>query len=238
MGFFERPDPRLALSADPPPSAAVLRALKRHALALAIACCAIAFAYATNVAVGLRDAAATRGALSVSGLYAPVTIARDRRDVPHIVARNEHDLFFAQGYAEGSDRLFQLDVTRRYAYGRLAEVLGPKALAIDETQRAVDIGGIAERQLRALSSTDRAELAAFSDGINAALATQPLPVEFRMLLYRPAPWTPKDSVAVSVLASLALADPGTTSSRATPSGGFTVRAASTRSSRFPMHATT
>lgn len=206
MGFFEKPDPRLIESADPAPAAAVGRAFKRQAIALALCLAALLCAYAVNIAVGLRAAATTRGTLAARGLYAPVTIVRDRRDVPHINAGNEHDLFFAQGYVEGSDRLFQLDLSRRYAYGTLAEVLGPKALPYDEEQRAVDIDAIARRQLRALAPSDRAALAAYSDGVNAAAATQPLPVEFRMLLYRPVPWTPKDSLAVSIVASLQLAD--------------------------------
>ncbi len=166
----------------------------------------IAGLYAVNVALGMREAAATRGSIVAAGLYDRVTIVRDGRDVPHIRAANAHDLYFAQGYVEGSDRLFQLDVTRRFAYGRLAEVLGPKALPYDEEERAVDIDAIAQRQLRALAPGDRAALAAFSDGVNTAASTQPLPVEFRILLYRPAPWRPKDSLAVSIVASLELAD--------------------------------
>ncbi len=206
MGFFERPDPRLAQSADPTPIAAVAGALKRHAFGLLVCLVAVATLYTANVAAGLHAAAAARGSVVAAGLYAPVTIVRDRRDIPHIRAANEHDLFFSQGYVQGSDRLFQLDLSRRYAYGRLAEVLGAKALPYDRVQRAVDIDGIARRQLVALAPRDRAALVAFSDGVNAAAATQPLPVEFRMLLYRPAPWTPKDSLAVAIVASLELAD--------------------------------
>jgi penicillin amidase len=206
MGFFEPPDPRTILSADPTPIAAILGALKRHAVALALGCVALAGAYAANVEIGLHVRAVTRGVIVVRGLDDAVTIARDRRDIPHIFARNAHDLFFAEGYVQASDRLFQLDLTRRYAYGRLAEILGAKALPFDMAQRAVDIDGIARRQLRALSPSDRAAIVAFSDGINAAAATQPLPLEFRMLLYRPSRWTPKDSLAVSIVASLELAD--------------------------------
>jgi penicillin amidase len=167
---------------------------------------AIAGAYAATVEVGLHSSAVTRGSIVAKGLYAPVTIVRDGRDIPHIRAANEHDLYFAQGYAQGSDRLFQLDLSRRYAYGRLAEVFGAKALALDEAQRAVDIDGIAGRQLRALAPRDRDAIVAFSQGVNAAAASQPLPLEFRMLLYQPAPWTPKDSLAVSIVVSLELAD--------------------------------
>ena len=206
MGFFERPDPRLIRSADPSPPAAVAGALKRDALAFAVCLLAIAGAYAATVYAGLHATAVTRGTIVARGLYAPVSIVRDRRDIPHIKAGNEHDLYFAEGYAQGSDRLFQLDLSRRYAYGRLAEIFGAKALALDKAQRAVDINGIADRQLGALARDDRAALVAFSEGVNAAAASQPLPVEFRMLLYRPAPWTPKDSLAVSIVVSLELAD--------------------------------
>jgi penicillin amidase len=206
VGFFERPDPRVAQSADPTPPAAVVAALKRHVLAFAICFVASAGAYAANVESGLHPTAVTRGSIVATGLEAPVTIERDGRDIPHIQAANEHDLYFAEGYVQGSDRLFQLDLSRRYAYGRLAEVFGAKALALDRVQRAVDINGIAERQLRAMAPHDRDAIAAFSEGVNAAAATQSLPVEFRMLLYQPAPWTPKDSLAVSIVVSLELAD--------------------------------
>ncbi|MBV9056731.1 MAG: penicillin acylase family protein, partial [Candidatus Eremiobacteraeota bacterium] len=141
--FFERPDPRLIESADPSPAAAVVAALRRHALAAALCASALACAYAISLEIGLHARSATSGVLIVGGLYDRVAIVRDRRDVPHISARNEHDLFFAEGFVQGSDRLFQLDLTRRYAYGRLAEVLGAKALAIDRVQRAADIAGIA-----------------------------------------------------------------------------------------------
>ncbi|MBV8067925.1 MAG: penicillin acylase family protein, partial [Candidatus Eremiobacteraeota bacterium] len=206
MGFFERPDPRLAQSADPAPSAAIARALKRQGLALLVCFVAIAALYAIDVGIGLRESAATQGSFYIAGLHSPVTIVRDERDVPHIRAADEHDLYFAQGYVEGSDRLFQLDLSRRYAYGRLAEVLGPKALPYDKAQRAVNIDGIARRQLDALAPRDRSALLAFSDGVNAAAETQPLPVEFRILIYRPAAWSVKDSLAVSIVASLELAD--------------------------------
>ena len=205
VGFFERPDPRLLASADRTPLAAVAGALKRDAFAFGLCCVAIAALYAADVERGLHSHPIANGTLALAGLHSRVTIFRDARDVPHIEARNDRDLYFSEGYVQGSDRLFQLDLTRRYAYGRLAEVLGRKALALDQEQRAVDIDGIASRQLRALAPEDRRALAAFAEGVNAAAATQPLPVEFRMLLYRPSPWTPKDSVAVSVVASLELA---------------------------------
>jgi penicillin amidase len=69
--------------------------------------------------------------LAVSGLHAPVEILRDRWGVAHIYARDEHDLFFAQGYNIARDRLFQLELWRRQATGTLAEIQGKSALPRD-----------------------------------------------------------------------------------------------------------
>ncbi|HEY5425843.1 MAG TPA: penicillin acylase family protein, partial [Candidatus Tumulicola sp.] len=122
------------------------------------------------------------------------------------MAGSQADLFFAQGFVEGSDRLFQMELTRRYALGTLAEVLGPRALHLDEEQRYFDVRDIAARQWRSLGKRERAALTSFSAGVNAAMRRQPLPVEFRLLLYRPQPWKPQDSLAVSLAVSIALAD--------------------------------
>ena len=62
--------------------------------------------------------------LALAGIGEPVRVVRDRWGVPHIYARNEHDLFFAQGFVQAQDRLFQMDLWRRSVQGRLSEVLG------------------------------------------------------------------------------------------------------------------
>src|SRR5215471_14188581 len=64
------------------------------------------------------------GTLSVDGLWQSVNIVRDRWSIPHVTAQNEHDLFFAQGFVQAQDRLFQMDLWRRSSQGRLSEVLG------------------------------------------------------------------------------------------------------------------
>ncbi|HEY3676349.1 MAG TPA: penicillin acylase family protein [Candidatus Tumulicola sp.] len=204
--MFERPDPRLAQSADPSPIAALVRTIGRHAVALALCFVAVVAAYAWNVGSALHQAGSASGIVRLRGPSDNVTIVRDERDVPHVSARTDADAFFGEGYAQGTDRLFQLDLTRRYAYGTLSQIVGAKALSMDIAQRAVDIAGIADRQWRSAPPSVRAALVAFSAGINAAAQHQPLPVEFRLLLYRPAPWTPQDSLAVSVVASLELSD--------------------------------
>ena len=159
------------------------------------------------VAAGLRAASQISGTVRVRDLRHDVRVARDDRDIPHIYAASWHDLMFAQGYAEASDRLFQMDLVRRYVYGNLSEVLGPGALSADEKARIPDIRRIVARQWAHMNGHERDTLIAFSQGVNAAMRREPLPVEFHMLLYRPSPWKPQDSLAAGMAIALDLIDP-------------------------------
>jgi penicillin G amidase len=159
-----------------------------------------------NVVAGMHTHARYVGAISGLQLRAPVAILRDDRGVPHVIALNDHDLFFGQGYVEASDRLFQMDTLRRFTLGELAEVFGSAALKSDEEQRAVPVRTICEAQWRRLDASSRSILTAFSAGVNAAMIREPLPVEFRLLAYRPRPWTPLDSLAVGMAEVLDLID--------------------------------
>ncbi len=206
MSFFVAKDARWFECRDPSASAAVLVRLRRHAAVMVAFLAAATVWYAANVAIGAVSIARTDGTIVTPGVLRTATIARDGRGVPHIAAATLHDLFFAQGFAEASDRLFQMDLARRYAYGRLSEVFGARALPRDEEMRAIDIAGIAHRQWLAADPTTRRALDAFSAGANAAIRTQPLPVEFRMLLYHPRAWAPEDSIAVATMAALELSD--------------------------------
>ncbi len=185
---------------------AVAVRLGREAAALGIVLAALTLIYGIYVAAGFWDATHDSGTIAVPALEGPVALVRDGRGVPHIVATSERDLFYAQGFAEATDRLFQMELTRRYALGTLAEVLGPRALQIDEEQRAYGVRDIAAAQWRHLSSRDRANLQSFAAGVNAAMERQPSPVEFRLLLYRPRPWTVEDSLSVALAVSIALGD--------------------------------
>lgn len=206
MSFFVAKDARWLECRDPTTGAACFALLRRHA-AVFVALLGAAFLwYVANVGLGAVSIARTDGSIVTAGIAQPATIARDRRGVPHIRASTLHDLFFAQGFAQASDRLFQMDLARRYAYGRLSEVFGSRALSLDEEMRAVDIAGIAHRQWSGSDAATRSALASFSAGVNAAMRVAPLPVEFRMLLYRPQPWTANDSIAVATMAALELSD--------------------------------
>lgn len=125
-------------------------------------------------------------------------IVRDRRGVPHISAEEPADLFFALGYAQAQDRLWQLDYLRRQAHGCLSEVYGKETLAGDVLSRTLDITGIAEAAYARLGADSRVATDAFSAGVNAWIAALPagLPVEFELLGYEPEPWRPVDSLAI------------------------------------------
>ncbi|HZY98367.1 MAG TPA: penicillin acylase family protein [Candidatus Baltobacteraceae bacterium] len=183
-----------------------MRAVWRAGLAaIVVLVLAIGFV-AFNVAIGMRAHSQTTGVVSGLGLRAPVSILRDARGVPHIIAQNERDLFFAQGYAEASDRLFQMDLQRRYVEGALAEVFGKVALHSDERERAVPVRAIVLAQWQRLDVHSRDVLQAFADGANAAMEREPLPVEFRLLAYRPQPWRPFDTLAIGMAEVLDLID--------------------------------
>src|ERR1700749_1669865 len=86
------------------------------------------------------------GTIALSGLSQPVRVDRDRWGIPHISAENEHDLFFAQGFVQAQDRLFQMDLWRRCVQGRLSEVLGPNFVDRDAMTRRVQYHGDLEAE--------------------------------------------------------------------------------------------
>ncbi len=146
------------------------------------------------------------GRLAVPGLEAPVEIVRVEPGVPHIYARNAHDLFFAQGYAHAQDRLWQMQLNVYVGRGELAALFGEGAVEIDKVMRILGIVQAAERDWRALSPPTRALLTAYADGVNAYLSAHRgrLPIEFTILGVEPRPWTPIDSLAWSKLMALNL----------------------------------
>lgn len=140
----------------------------------------------------------TEGNLAVEGLGAPVNVVRDAQGVPHISAVSLDDLLFAQGYVTAQDRLWQMDMSRRYASGRLSEILGSKYVEADIQQRTLLMPVIAERAAAALDARDRGFLEAYARGVNAFIEANRnhLPIEFRALQYSPQPWTVVDSLLV------------------------------------------
>ena len=149
------------------------------------------FYYAALLALPRLD-----GPVRVPGLSAPVKVIRDEHGVPTIDAANLEDLFFAQGYVTAQDRLWQMDAMRRFAAGELAEVLGPSQLQHDREQRILGLRDVARRSLQQYSARDRSYVDAYTRGVNAYIQERgdSLPLEFRILRYKPAPWTAEDAV--------------------------------------------
>jgi len=141
-----------------------------------------------------------RAARRVAGPRADTTIDRDTRGVPTVRADTEPDLYFGIGYAQACDRLWQMDVLRRRAAGRLSEVLGAATVADDVRARKLGLTRVAAASEAALPAEAMANLRAFSAGVNAAIRRfrrrVGLPPEFVLLRYRPEPWTPLDSVLI------------------------------------------
>ncbi len=119
---------------------------------------------------------------------------------PHIRAQSIDDLVFAQGFVTAGDRLFQMDALRRHAAGDLAEILGSGMLAHDRSQRTLQLRAAADRALRDLPPDQLHQLELYARGVNApSTPSEPhLPLEFRILRYRPRPWLPRDSLLVGL----------------------------------------
>jgi penicillin amidase len=138
----------------------------------------------------------TKGEIRVPGLSAPAEVLRDRYGIPHIFAASAEDASFALGFVHAQDRLWQMEMSRRIAAGRLAEIVGAGALETDRFLRTLGVRRSAEANLRSLDTETRKLLDAYAAGVNAFIASGPvLPPEFWLTGARPEPWTPADSVA-------------------------------------------
>ena len=151
--------------------------------------------------------------VQLKGLRDQVVIRRDERGIPYIDAKNDEDLYFAQGFVTASDRLFQLDMFRRTARGELAEVLGagPNNIALDQDKqhRTIGFSHVVEAEWARASPQSRKVLEAYASGVNAyidSLTDKDLPPEFRLLQYKPMPWRPIDSLIVIKIFFEALSD--------------------------------
>lgn len=146
------------------------------------------------------------GTIVLKGLKAPVKVIYDARAVPNISASSMEDLFFAQGYVTAQERLWSMDMYRRYASGELSGALGSKYVERDKYQRTLGLRRVAEQGAANLSQQERSYFEAYAHGVNTYIADhqQNLPLEFRVLRYRPTAWTVEDSFLVGASLSEAL----------------------------------
>ncbi len=157
-----------------------------------------------------RSMPAYDNTLRLAGIEAPVEIARNTHNVPHIFGEADTDVFFGLGFAHAQDRLWQMTLLRRTAQGRLSEVFGPRTLRTDELLRRLDIYELARRSVSAQDAYTRAALEAYARGVNAWLSRvneralgRGAP-EFFLFPGEIALWTPTDSIALIKLMGLQL----------------------------------
>src|SRR5437763_14439756 len=101
------------------------------------------------------------GKLAMPGLHEPVEVLTDRYGVPHIYARNEDDLYFAQGYIHAQERLWQMELNRRIGSGRLAEIFGPVAIEADRMGRRIGMHRSAHEEAQRIPEHNRRILEAY-----------------------------------------------------------------------------
>src|SRR5688572_19274265 len=123
------------------------------------------------------------GEIKLPGLKEPVEVLRDQWGVPHIYARNQHDLFFAQGFVAAQDRLFQIDLWRRVAVGETAEIFGEEGIEADRFARLVLYRGDMQPEWTSYAPDTQEIATAFTEGINAYIdhIGERLPIEFQIL---------------------------------------------------------
>jgi len=174
-----------------------MRRFLRFALQLAAIAGILAALLLTGLYVYLRQSLPqTRGEIHLAGLSTTAEVLRDRYGIPHIYAGTAADASFALGFVHAQDRLWQMEMSRRIASGRLAEILGPGALESDRFLRTLGVRRAAEANLRTLDAESRTLLEAYAAGVNAFIASGPvLPPEFWLTGVRPEPWSPADSLA-------------------------------------------
>jgi penicillin amidase len=133
--------------------------------------------------------------LRVPGLTAAVEISFDRDGVPRILAANERDAAVALGYVHARDRMFQMELMRRAASGRLAELVGPAALPIDKQMRLLGLARLAEGDVAAQSPEANALLEAYATGVNAWIVNRGRFAGLEFLFFgAPEPWRTADSL--------------------------------------------
>ena len=153
-----------------------------------------------------RSAPKMKGKIVLNGLNQEVRIVIDTWGVPHIFALNEKDLFFACGFMHASERMWQMELTRRAGSGKLSEIFGKAALERDRYMRGFGLGEAARRDFEKLSPKMKELVASYSDGINSWMDSRRLnwPTEFLILRHRPQPWTPLDSFMIKEVMALLL----------------------------------
>ena len=141
------------------------------------------------------------GQIFLTGLKEDVEIIRDEWGIAHIYANNINDLLFAQGFVHAQDRLFQMEMNRKVARGKLSEIVGKKGLDTDRIARTMGYERIAKQDWELFGTDEQKLIIDYCNGINAYIKSPDfkLPVEFKLLKHEPELWEPMDVVSFSRL---------------------------------------
>ena len=133
--------------------------------------------------------------ITLNGTKAPVTVVFDELAIPHVFAQNDADAYFAQGYLTARDRLWQMEFQTHAAAGRVAEIVGDRALELDRYNRRLGMGFGAEKAVTEMMKDPRSSesINSYTAGINAyisQLKPAHYPLEYKLLGYAPELWQP------------------------------------------------
>ncbi len=149
------------------------------------------------------------GQLSLKGLEQPVSVIFDKYGVPHITADNDADLYLAFGYLHAQDRLFQMEMSRRLAQGKLAEILGKDLIGVDKLFRTIGLGVYAEKWVAAIKERGdpklMALLSSYLQGVNLFVDQGATPLEFEILGIEKHHYTEVDIASVASFMSFSFA---------------------------------
>ncbi len=143
------------------------------------------------------------GQINLSGPIDEITIKRDEKGMPYVYANSLRDAIFGQGFVTAQDRIFQMQLMRLQAEGRLSELAGDQAKPSDVRSRTIGIARAAKKHAAMLDEASREVFQAYVDGINAFLDQCPgdLPIEFKLAGIQPDRWEIKDSLSILYLMS-------------------------------------
>ncbi len=159
-------------------------------LALLLVIAIAAYLYLKNTAPKYE------GSIQLEGTTEQVDVYFDDFGIPHIYAQNREDAYFALGYLQAQDRLFQMEIIRRLVSGKMAEILGPDLVKTDKYLLTLGLREISERSANKYmsgNSKDYQKAAnAYLAGINYFQDTGDTPIEFTMLGIEKQDFTPAD----------------------------------------------
>lgn len=142
----------------------------------------------------------SQGVKYVKSILTDTTIEYSQTGIPRIKSSTDNDVFFALGFCHAQNRLWQMEINRRIAFGRLSEVFGEPTLESDKFFRILGLERNARKVWEHMSEKDKNILVHYSEGVNEGIRqAKVLPMEFLLNGFSPENWTPIDSISMMQL---------------------------------------